>query len=518
MTIIVSGDEDQFIKINSQWLSAKDLSRYNNFNDIVAKLAKDPDIKKGLESSPVQKVTVGATAPNKFKSPRKFLTGREIAKLPSLRTQIDVLLRMREASEIADKVFTSGGGKKGAMNEILNHDAVEYVWNLLLPDVNAAAVDGPCVASGWITTYHKNSCARANPGRDTLILKSKELPFNDNIKQKVESCARGNGLPCNPMIFGFEDNNGTPICIRDSLKTATKQCNERAPLAGGGKEKIIQSIVAAKGKDGSLCKLQGEETVSDSCLKALDSYTDGLRQHYSNAADFCTGGAVKAPEQKSQWVTRGDIRADQKEACDNLRDRYFALAGIGVTGGDLPVPPPIKPDDCAEKAAAGSKMDANGQCICESTGKAPTKSQAIGEAKLECAAVVTPIPDSATDKKPEECGEWSWCKRKGAYIAVGAGLIVAGLLAWLLLKKKKKDKKDPVYETPAPVPEPTATVTVSPSATITPVDPAPTDPVCDVPPNSIISGVCTPPTVVPPEPLPSEGGTSTGTVINGGVR
>lgn len=516
MTMIITSDEDQFIKINSQWLSAKDLSRYNNFNDIVAKLAKDPQIKKELESMPTQKVTVGANAPNKYKTQRRFLTGREIAKLPTLKAQVDVLLKMREASEAADRVFTSGGGKKGAMNEILNHDAIEYVWSLLLPDANAA--DGPCVASGWIASYHQNSCARADLGRDTLIARAKELPFNDQIKAKVETCANTGGLPCNPMIFGFEDNSGTPICIKQSVKTATKQCNERAPLTAAGKEKIIQSIVAAKGKDGSLCKLNGESTVSQSCLDALDNYTNGLRQHYSNAAQFCTSGSVKTPEEKSQWVTRGDIKSDQKQACDNLRDRYFGLAAMVEAGPPVVIaPPPIKEDNCS-KEVAGTKMNASGQCVCETTNAPPTDSEEIGAKKKVCAAAIVDATGDKVGEKKEECGEWSWCKKKGVYIAVGAGLIVAGLLAWLLTKKKKKDKKDPVYETPAPVPEPTATVTVSPSATITPVDPAPTDPACDVPPNSIINGVCTPPTVVPPEPLPSEGGTSTGTVINGGVR
>ncbi|WP_413587581.1 hypothetical protein [Bdellovibrio sp. HCB274] len=526
MTLTFTGDEDRFVKVNSVYLSEKDVRRYKNLDQIVAKLAKDPMIKKSLQV-PVEK----NVKTSKFTTQKRFLKGREIAKLPTLRAQVDYLLRMRAASEVADKVFTSGG-KKGAMNEILNHqDPVQYVWGLMIPDANAAT--GPCVASGWIASYHQNSCARADMGRDTLIAKARELPFNDTIKGKVESCANTGGLPCNPMIFGFEDNNGTPICIKKSVKTATYQCNERAPLTTAGKEKIIQSIVAAKGKDGSLCKLNGESTVTQSCLDALDNYTDGLRQHYSNAADFCTSGSVKSPEDKASWVTRSDIKGDQAQACDALRDRYFGLAALVDQGPPITIaPPPIKEDNCA-KEVAGTKMNANGQCVCESTNAAPTDSEEIGKKTKVCAAAVGVAGAGEKVAKDEECSEWSWCKKKGLYIGVGVGiaLLIAGLL--LLKKDKKKDKKDPVYETPVETPEPTVTppttetcvapntivdgVCTTPGTVIETPEPNPETPTCDAP-NTIVNGVCTPPTIVLPEPPPSEGGTTTGTVINGGVR
>ncbi|WP_413578714.1 hypothetical protein ACLVWU_09300 [Bdellovibrio sp. HCB290] len=528
MTLTFTGDEDRFVKVNSVYLSEKDVRRYKNLDPIVAKLAKDPMIKKSLQVPVVN--TAKTVKTSKFTTQKRFLKGREIAKLPTLRAQVDYLLRMRAASEVADKVFTSGG-KKGAMNEILNHqDPVQYVWSLMIPDVNAAT--GPCVASGWIASYHQNSCARADMGRDTLIAKARELPFNETIKAKVESCANSGGLPCNPMIFGFEDNNGTPHCITKSVKTATRQCNERAPLSTAGKEKIIQSIVAAKGKDGSLCKLNGESTVSQSCLDALDNYTDGLRQHYSNAAEFCTSGTVKTPEDKASWVTRSDIKGDQAQACDALRDRYFGLAALVDQGPPITIaPPPIKEDNCA-KETPGTKMNANGQCVCESTNAPPTDSQSqqIGEdIKKECVAAVGVAGAGEKVAKEEECSEWSWCKKKALYIGVGVGLtlLLAGLL--LLKKDKKKDKKDPEYETPAPGPEPTnPTTCVAPNTLVNGVctppgsvietpEPNPETPTCDAP-NTIVNGVCTPPVIVLPEPPPSEGGTTDGTVINGGVR
>ncbi|WP_413561528.1 hypothetical protein [Bdellovibrio sp. HCB209] len=513
MTMTFTGDEERFVKINSVYLSAKDLQRYNNFDQVVAKLAKDPVIKKSLEV-PVEKVPPKKT---RYTTQKRFLKGREIAQLPTLRQQVDVLLRMREASEAADKVFTSGGGKKGAMNEILNRDAIEYVWSMLLPDAHAAT--GPCVASGWIASYHQNSCARADVGRDTLLASASTLPFSQAIKDKVSACANSGGLPCNPMIFGFEDNNGNPHCIKSSVKTATAQCNDRAPLSASGKEKIIQSIVAAKGKDSALCKLNGESTVSEACLKALDNYTDGLRQHYSNAADFCTKGAVTGPENQDAWSTRTDVKGDQVQACEALKKRYFGLAALVEQGPPIVIaPPPIKEDTCAQ-TTPGTKLDANGSCVCENSGNPPEETGEIGQTKMGCPAVaaVGGVGGKVAPKE-EECSEWSWCKKKGLYI--GAGIAVAALLAWLLLKKdKKKDKKDPVYEEPAPVPEPTSTATVSPTpgTTITPIDPGPTTPTCDAP-NTLVNGVCTPPTIVYPEPPPSEGGTTTGSPISSGVR
>ncbi|WP_413581495.1 hypothetical protein [Bdellovibrio sp. HCB288] len=512
MTLTFTGDEDRFVKINSVYLSEKDVRKYKNLDHLVAKLSKDPMIKKSLQV-PVEKTV----KTSKFTTQKRFLKGREIAKLPTLRAQVDYMLRMRAASEAADKVFTSGG-KKGAMNEILNYeDPTQYVWGLMIPEANAAT--GPCVASGWIASYHQNSCARASLGRDTLIAESRKLPFNDTIKAKVESCANSGGLPCNPMIFGFEDNNGTPHCIKQSVKTATYQCNERAPLTTAGKEKIIQSIVAAKGKDGSLCKLNGESTVSQACLDGLDNYTDGLRQHYSNAADFCTSGSVKTPEDKDSWVTRSDIKGDQAQACNALRDRYFGLAALVDQGPPITIaPPPIKEDNCA-KQVAGTKMNAGGECVCESTNAPPTDSGDSDHPKV-CAAAVGAAGAGEKVAKEEECSEWSWCKKKGLYIGLGVGLtlLLAGLL--LLKKDKKKKQKDPVYETPVetpvPTPSPTATAT-TPGTVIETPEPNPVDPTCDSP-NTLVNGVCTPPTIVLPEPPPSEGGTTEGTVINGGVR
>jgi hypothetical protein len=370
------------------------------------------------------------------------------------------------------------------------------------------------------------------------------LPFNDEIKKKVSACATGGGLPCNPMIFGFSDNSGTPYCVKSDLKSATYQCNDKAPLPSS-KEKIIQSIVAAKGKDASLCKLDGEKTVSKACTDALDNYVSGLQNHYLNAANFCTDGQVTSVDSRDKWVTKSGIRADQKQACDNLRDRFFDLQVV------LSGQPPLAIDDCATMAEGASK-DKNGKCVCPDGAAPRPATQGVGDDVAAPAPKVTQVPFKIADKddappapgqggaaaqsssykfscvaanmggqiekENEECSEWSWCKKKGLYI--GLGVLGLGLLgAWLLWKhNKKKDKKPttPVYEPPAGIPEPTTPTT--PTTPGTGVENPEPNPSCKAP-STIVNGVCTAPTITVPPPEPtSEGGTNTGTILINGVR
>ncbi len=523
MTMTFTGDEERFVKINSVYLSAKDLQRYNNFDQIVAKLAKDPVLKKSLEGPVVASAHKSTLKKNPM---RRILTGREIAKSTNLRSQVEYILRLRQASEAAGKVWEAKdkASKKTVMNELLNQDAIQYVWSLLLPDANAEKIAPSCIATSFVVVYQDNSCAKAPLGRKALLGEIEQLPFDKPIKDKVAACANNGDLPCNPMLFGFKDNDGTPYCVeksvnlsrkqnRQGLNDATSRCNKFAELPGA-KEKIIQSIVAAKHKEPSLCKLNGEKEVSQDCINALENFTEGLKQHYMNAADYCTNASVKDPTDRASWVTRKDMKPDQIDACENLKNRYFDLVTVLDPKTGVIATPPVAADPCPTQTA-GTYQDANGQCICQSTQKPPEKSQEVGPVKLSCPLAGVGEPADKITKE-EECTEWSWCKKKGLYI--GAGIATAALIAWLLLKKKKKDKKDPVYETPVTVePSPTATAT-TPGTTIDPVDPGPSSPDCKIPPNSLINNVCTPPTVVTPEPPPSEGGTTPGSPNSGGVR
>ncbi|MGE5086294.1 MAG: hypothetical protein ACM3MG_08360 [Bacillota bacterium] len=535
MTLAFTGDEDKPLKINTVTLSKKDLNNYNKFNEIVSQLAKDPAIKKSLEV-PVEKSAGGSAGT------RKFISGRQLATMP-IRTQVEYLMRLRLAAEAADRVIDSFAKKpkKGAFFDFTQDESTSYVWSMLM-GTPANAVSGACVASGWIASYHNNSCARPNPGRATMLEQASQLPFAGEVKEKIAGCAVNGGLPCNPMIFGFKDNYGNPYCVQSNLNTATNQCDKLAPLPGS-KEKIIQSIVAARGKNPSLCKVDGENTVSQACSDALEKYTNSLQQHYLNAAEFCTEGAVANIESRNSWKTRSNIRADQVDACENLKNRFFDLQ-VEVSSK-----PPVVIDECDMVATGSTKKD--GQCLCPDGSKPrpvteeKTADSKKGSRKERRAAEPASKPQTVAgsdenppppgegsdvsskpkmtcesaaagsdkaDKEKEQCGEWSWCKKKGLYIAAGAALIGLGLF-WLLFHKNKPKTTTPTYEPPAPVPGPT----VSPTTTPVIITPSPNPNPC-VAPNTLVNGVCTAPTIVVPQPPDSEGGTTTGTILNGGTR
>lgn len=526
-TLTFTGDEEQPLKINSVTVSREELANYNKFDQLMEKVVKqDPTLSKAV---------VNSTGTEK-----RFLKGRDIAKLP-LRQQMEYFLKMRSAVESADRVLDLNKGQKGAAFDYSTPDsAVAALWRVLLGASAQAKIDQACIASGWVASYFKGSCAHADQGQATLLRQVADLPFSANVKNKVSSCATGGGLPCNPLLFGFSDNSGSPICIKSSLITATQQCNSAVPLPGS-KEKIIQSIVAARGGDGSLCKVKDGSTVSESCVVKLDTYTKNLQEHYLNAARFCTKGGVSNIESRAEWEAkaRTDIRKDQKEACDNLKDRFFDLkveAGAPAAGagdncakipgshageggaclcadgsvphpegqkvkkagkhtkghkGEIPLPPPPSPDDGAAVPA-----DSDGQLTCIAVAGGDDAGGAVEAGNKD-------LPGGKA-VKGNTCG--FFCRNKGLFIAAGVGLLGLGLMWWLT--KKKPKNSTPVYVAPAPPP------LVDPTVAPTVVAPVPVNP-CPAP-STVINGVCTAPIYVPPSPVvttpaPSaEGGTGTG--------
>ncbi len=317
-TLTFTGDDEKPLKVNGVTLTRAELADYNKFEQLAAKIAdQDPVINKSV---------------NGAKNSKHILKGKEIANLP-LRQQMDYFFKMRMAGEAADKVldFKNNGGKKGASLDYGTPDsAVASLWQVLLGAKAVAKVEQACIASGWVASYaydkdrKRVTCGAPIEGRATILKQVEELPFNANVKSQVASCAQGGGLPCNPLLFGFKDNSGSPICITSSLNTATAQCDSQARLPGD-KEKIIKSIVAARGGDGSICQIKGEKTVSQACADKLEKYTDNLTAHYLNAAQFCTNGGVKSVTDKDAWVTKKGILNDQTEACDKLKDRFVDL-------------------------------------------------------------------------------------------------------------------------------------------------------------------------------------------------
>lgn len=565
-TLTFTGDEDKPLKVDNVVLTKSEVLNYNKFPQLAEKIAKEDSTlpkstfdTKNNSTSSVRKP--GSTADKKSDGKQKIvkftknLKGRDIAKLP-LRQQMDYLLKMRRAAEAADRVLESQRkpAGKGAFYEFSKNDsAAVALWRLLLgaeasakpSKKSGSSFVGPqdpsCIASGWVAMYHKGSCARPEAGQKALLEQVDSLRtgnvFPAETVSKISACVRGGGLPCNPLLYGFQPSGvGEPICISSDLPSATKQCSSQVPLPSK-KEQIIQSIAKARGGQDGLCKMtdkDGVALVSHACSEKLDQYTNELTEHYLNAAKFCTKGGVSSVDSAKEWEAkaRKDIRTDQIQACENLKDRYF----------DLKVESIEKIDSCAKIPGT---YDVGGKCVCED-GKDPhprpvavpakpseepaaipalpnpndpvQPGASTGVSDLTCEQVNPLPPEQPADKKDpavreapkDECQESFWCRNKNWLIPLGVGLAAFGLIWWIAGSGKKK-KTTPTYTPPLPPPLPTPAPTPSPSPDPLPVNPCPA-------PNTVINGVCTSPVIVPPPPLLTEGGSGAGPQGFGGVR
>ena len=550
MTITFTGDEEKPLKINKVAFKASEATNYNNLNGMLVKLGASPLV---VVNSNVQ----NNTAPKE----KRFLTGKEVALLP-FHKQMEYLLKMRQATEAADKVIESQyKGRKGALFNFTNEDtAVATLWKMLLGASAAAkgskgaSSSGPgqenaeCIAAGWIAVYHNGSCAHAQTGRDALIKQINELQQNDflpaEVVTKATNCANSGGLPCNPLLYGFESSgSGDPICIKnspgktDAVKYATRECSNQVPLPGS-EERIIQSIAKARGGQDGLCKITGKDKenasiVSNDCLSKLQNFTKQLQDHYINAAKFCTKGGVADIKDRNDWDKKAltspkDIREDQFQACENLKNRFFSLQVVPE-----PVREPVA-NQCDK--IPGAHDNGTGQCVCSDNKTLPHAKTAPpasmlpkrrGEVaappdgQLTCenegpffvgASAVPGGDPPKTECTVKPCPEDKKNNNSLIGLLVGAGILTG--IAFAVGNSRGK-RHNPTNTPPAPPP----LNPVTPVTPVNPVIPVPTNP-CPAP-NTMINNVCQPPTtIVPvtPPPATSEGGTNTGTQTGGGIR
>lgn len=451
---------------------------------------------------------------------KRVLSTREIARLP-LKKQLDYMLKLRQASEAADAVLAKSANRKGAAIEaetgalyagefsgllktLLGEEAFAKTW----------ADGNSCIAAGWVATYKDGSCARPREGRQSLISAIDGLPFNDSIKGQATKCASGGGLPCNPILFGFGEGTKVHCVGKSNVKYATRECNQKFPLKNTqDKEKIINSIVKANGGK-SLCTIENDgKTVPQNCMSDLGSYITDLKAHYRNASEFCTVKGSASTTAASSWVTRSDLREDQMDACENLKDRYFDLM---VKAGDIPGPVPGEgelPGPSVENCAKENKnFDPETEtCICPDGQKDPKDPNKCLPTKDDDGGAGVPVKNDGPN--------W-WDRNKGWVIPVGIGLIGLGLF-WYL-SKKENDAVSTTYTPPTPPPLPPTPVcdsgqVLKDGVCTNPVVTPPANP-CPAP-NQMVNGVCVPPVVVDPPAVPSEGGSgTTNDGSAGGVR
>lgn len=463
------------------------------------------------------------TKQNLIKNEKRSLTTREIARLP-LKKQIEYFLKLREASEAAEKVLAKADTRNGAFLENTNGKLFAGQFENLLKTLigeeafaNSWADGNSCIAAGWVATYSKGSCARPEQGRQSLMSAIDGLPFEGNVKSQAQSCVTGGGLPCNPILFGFSAGTAIHCVAKANVKYATRECNSKFPLkTNADKEKIIQSIVTAKNGQ-SLCKVEADgRTVPRNCMNDLGSYVSDLKSHYYNAAEFCTVQGQASTVSSSSWVTKANLKSDQVDACDNLKDRFFDLL---VKLDEIPPPvvgegilPGPSEANCAKE---NKNYDPETEsCVCPAGQQDPKDPNVCLATKDDDAA------GAIVPKEPQ--GPNWWDRNKNWAVPVGIGVIGLGIFWWLMDKDKKNNNSNN-YVPPAPPPFPPASICESPKVLVngvcsTPVVLPPSNP-CPSP-NQMVGGVCVPPVIVGPPSVPtSEGGTTTGTDGSaGGVR
>ena len=376
-TLTFTGNDDKPMKVNGVTLTRAELADYNKFEQLAAKVAsQDPVLKKSTQSS--------KTSSTNAQRSNTTLQPSQLAKM-NLRQQMKYFLKLREVSEAANHVIELKEGRKGASNVNASAEsAVAALWRTLLGTTAYALYEEgtSCVASGWIATYHRGSkgasCAAPPDGRVSLLNQVQTLSssFPSSVVTDMRDCvSKRNGLPCNPLLFGLNSSGGA-YCVTESLSTATSQCNTAAPVTDP--ERIINSIVKVKGGTDGLCnvtKSGDKNEVSQECLSKLGDYTAGLQKSYLDAAKFCTSGVDWSSDSlkdinvaKSTWQAnakgKGQLAPDQIDACNKLKDRYFALQQLVAQA-----PPPVPATGPACEVPGASKND-KGDCVC-SDGKPP---------------------------------------------------------------------------------------------------------------------------------------------------
>jgi hypothetical protein len=343
--------------------------------------------------------------------------------------------------------------------------------NNQIPQVNDS-----CIVAGYKSTYGENkSCGGLQSGRKDFLNQIR-ASFSQTFKNAPQ-CS-GSSYPCNPIVYGFS-KSGSPHCInQDEIRNATSICNGRAPLNGKddkkGRQDIVQSWVKASGND-TILKFDKDGRVDKSQYGLIEAQLKSLQDYIGDAVKFCD-----SPEGKRL----GDKRSEQKNACEAIRVRAFAIDQFSVD------PIAAASVNCAD--IPGS-TELNGKCVCQPPMREYTTSEGKSCGTPPVAVREPPDDTSPARVKPkpkddEECTGF-FC---GTNWVLPAGLLVGGgLLAWWLWPKDKKKVVTPTYVPPV----------CSGSACTEP------------PPPVVCPGHASCPPPPPPPPITNEGGTGESPVI-----
>jgi hypothetical protein len=470
MAATFTGDISQLVKINGVSVTNKELMNTKNFPALLEKLAKSDASMKKMIQVKAPKRTLG----------KNYIASVQEFKSFTARQKAEYFIRLRLLAEAGQKLYKAHYGVQ-AWEQMQNKH--EYALRLLLgTEADAAArtpgtaAGQPCIVAGYLSVYGENSSCGGNTTGWTDV---------QNKMQAMKATCSGGGIACNPMVYGFSEGGGAHCMTRSAAKFATRECNKMSPLQNAdkhqealNKKRIVETYMKqVKGQDIDLQLDQNDHISLEQYEQVKDFFTD-----LKGYVDSAVGACGQAPLQQT-----AEARQDQASACQEIKDRAFALEAFPVAPQ-----PDLGGKNCDEEMQ-GSVSQGN-QCLCPE-GTQPEDR----DGRQVCAAFEDVVEGPVKEEKEK--------KKGGSILPILGILAVVGVGAWLIFRDKGGKDKPPVYVPPAPV-------SPVPTTSTTPVDPPPSP--CPEP-NTVVNGVCTPPVVVPPDD--TEGGTKTPiTDAGGGVR
>ena len=349
------GGQEKFAKINNTVITYQD---FYYVTGMVEKLMKDP-IFAG-EQKKLEKRAVAQT----------FVPTRKQFNQMSVAQRVEMIMKLRLASEAADKVITLNmeGGVKTSQN---------LFWDLVLPVAHAktqaqinAALGKSCLVAGHVGTFQKDRSNYASCTVPSDVITSKSCPP-----------ARPHG--CNKLFF---PRSGS-ICLspsragsdRQEYQNFTAKCAEASPISTAQDKADFVKAAQADLR----FELKGEKVeATDAEWEKLSTFMDS----HNKAIDE----TLKTACSDSNVAIVGKVETNLGSACNALKDRKLDLVRYQAETAPGAVPAPVAGADgapCGTKPVVGDSGDEkhdgqlkDGKCI------AVAVPAAVGEAATgDCA-------------------------------------------------------------------------------------------------------------------------------------
>lgn len=416
-----------------------------NIKVALAKMAaSDSDYKEALNLVNKEKNTGAHGA--------SFLTGKEFEKLKPVQ-KVEYMQKLREALRPAEQILRWKAEADIARRE----NSSSPLYALFVEGFSAWAPprDGDrCIVAGMVSIYESGVCKAVPSDRGLATYATDLQSLHSQYKTFHQACGGGSQVACNPLLYGFKAG-GQPYCLNSSdqptfTNKATEICNNQSPLAGtdtfnprtnereisaerrGSYRRILESYATVTGADTRLkppsaCFTEQNYVKAD-CIDALNLHLQAANGILSEANRAC------------ESLTR----ADQKAACQALRERALGLARYIEQSQVPPVTPPVSDRDRCKGNDAFFNEETK-QCACRA-GSTPDFQMEENKIVFRCPVPLEEVvvegqrPKDNCDKDNNGKKDKSFRCSPGLWIG---GLLGVGLLIWLLRNRKKPKPPTP---------------------------------------------------------------------------